>query len=195
MTQSSGTNSTIKRIIETVPQLSTSISDHTHYLPHQGVVRQDKLTLKLCIVYDASAKSTGPSLNECLYTGPKLGQSIFDIVLYFQAQWVSLSGDIEKPFLMLSMRESDRDSLRFLWVADPHVDPPKVVTYRYTRVVFGVSFSPFLLNGTIKHHMDTYCTVDHDFMDKLLLSIYVDDLMTGQTDVNSAYKFYKKSRR
>ena len=41
-----------------------------HYLPYHAVVRQDKSTTKLRIVYDASAKADGPSLNECLYTGP-----------------------------------------------------------------------------------------------------------------------------
>ena len=57
-----------------------------------------------------------------------------------------------------------------------------------------MSSSPFHLNTTIKHHMDTYCTIDHDFVDKFLLSIYVEDLVTGSTDVNSAYEFYEKSR-
>ena len=66
-----------KNIIEIVPEPPAITTDHTHYLPHHTVVRQDKSTSKLRIVYDASAKSTGPSLNECLYTGPKFGQSIF----------------------------------------------------------------------------------------------------------------------
>ena len=85
-------------------------SDRVHYLPHHGVVRQDKATSKLRIVYDASARSTGPSLNNCLYTGPKFGQSIFDILLRFRHQKVALVGDIEKAFLMVSVREKDRDS-------------------------------------------------------------------------------------
>ena len=67
----------------------------------------------------------------------------------------------------------DRNSLRFLWVADPHADPPQVVTLRFMRVVFGVSSSPFLLNATIKHHMEMYHAVDPDFVDKFLSSIYV----------------------
>ena len=107
-----------KGIVEIVSQPSHSISDQVHYLPHHGVVRQDKSTSKLRIVYDASAKTTGPSLNECLYTGPKFGQSIFDIILRFRLQQVALAGDIEKAFLM---HEGDRDSLQFLWASDPHV--------------------------------------------------------------------------
>ena len=103
-----------KGIVEIVPQPSVSVSDRTHYLPHHGVVRQDKATSKLRIVYDASARSTGPSLNDCLYAGPKFGQSIFALLLRFRLQQVALAGDIEKTFLMVSMHERDRDSLRFL---------------------------------------------------------------------------------
>ena len=34
------------------------------YLPHHGVFRHDKQTTKLRVVYDASAKTDGPSLND-----------------------------------------------------------------------------------------------------------------------------------
>lgn len=36
----------------------------THYLPHRPIIREDKLTSKTRIVFDASAKRNGPSLNE-----------------------------------------------------------------------------------------------------------------------------------
>ena len=182
-------------IVEVVSQPSVIDGDHIHYLPHHGVLRGDKTTSKLRIVYDASAKSTGPSLNECLYTGPKFGQSIFDILIRFRLQRVALTGDIEKAFLMLSMSCSDRDSLRFLWVNDTLADPPDVTTLRFTRVVFGVSSSPFLLNATIKHHTETYGKTDIGFVDKFLRSIYVDDLVTGAGDVDTAYDFYSRSRQ
>ena len=53
------------------------ILDPRTFLPHHPVVREDKLK----IVYYASAKTCGPSLNDCLYAGPKFGQSIMDILL------------------------------------------------------------------------------------------------------------------
>ena len=58
--------------------------------------------------------------------------------------------------------------------------------------MFGVSSSPFLLNATIKHHMESHRRVDPHFVDKFLSSIYVDDLVTGSSDVESTYEFYKK---
>lgn len=43
--------------------------------------------------------------------------------------------------------------------------------------------------------METYHPVDPYFVDKFLSSIYVDDLVSGSVDVNSAFEFYKKSRQ
>ena len=147
-------------IIEVVNNTSLDGHERIHYLPHHGVVRQDKTTSKLRIVYDASAKTNGPSLNDCLYTGPSFGQSIFDILLRFRFHRVALAGDIEKAFLMVSVQEKDRDSLRFLWTRDVKGEVPDVVVLRFTRVVFGVNSSPFLLNATIDHHMRRYQEID-----------------------------------
>ena len=72
-----------------------------HYLPHQAVIQRDKSTTKMRIVYDASAKENGPSLNDCLYTGPALAQNILDILLRLRCHQVALVADIEKAFLML----------------------------------------------------------------------------------------------
>ena len=71
-----------KGIIESVSN-SALITHPVHYLPHRAIIREDKKTTKLRIVYDASAKTTGPSLNDCLYTGPKFGQNIMDIIIRF----------------------------------------------------------------------------------------------------------------
>ena len=45
-----------------------------HYLPHHAVVKEQKETTKVRVVYDASAKCGGPSLNECLFAGPNFSQ-------------------------------------------------------------------------------------------------------------------------
>ncbi len=76
-------------IVECVQEPET-ITD-AHYLPHHAVIRCDKDTTKLRIVYDASAKTTGPSLNDCLYVGPPFGQYIFGIILRFCVHSVALA--------------------------------------------------------------------------------------------------------
>ena len=66
---------------------------------------------------------------------------------------ITVIADIEKAFLMVSMSRKDRDVLRFLWFKDPFADQLDIVEMRFTRVVFGVSSSPFLLNATIRSSM------------------------------------------
>ena len=84
-----------------------------HYLSHHGVIREDNLTMKLRVVYDASAKNNGPSVNDCLYTGPSFCERITDILFRFRLYPVALVADIERAFLMISIAEEDRDVLRF----------------------------------------------------------------------------------
>ena len=48
---------------------------------------------------DASAKSTGPSLNDCLHAGPSLISDIPDVLMRFRYLQIALAADIEKAFL------------------------------------------------------------------------------------------------
>ena len=142
-------------IIEAV-DVSEPTPDKVHYLPHHGVIRTDKTTTKLRVVYDASAKSSGPSLNDCLHKGPKFNQLILDLLLRFRSYKIALTADIEKAFLMISVDDRDRDVFRFLWVDDITKADPEIRVFRFTRVVFGVSSSPFLLNATIRYHLEGF---------------------------------------
>ncbi|MCG8621378.1 MAG: hypothetical protein MJE68_05160 [Proteobacteria bacterium] len=166
-------------MVEVVPDPTVFVEGRVHYLPHHAVVRHDKQTTKLRVVYDASAKTDGPSLNDCLYTGPNFGQSILDILLRFRLHEVALVGDVEKAFLMVSVADRDRDVLRFLWIKDARDTQPEITIMRFTRVVFGVSASPFLLNAIIDHHIKKYSSIDQPFMNKFRRSVYVDDLTAG----------------
>ena len=119
-------------IVEVVDQSEVTPYIQTHYLSHHAVLREDKATTKLRIVYDASAKTCGPSLNDCLYTGPKFGLSIMEIILRFRAFSVALAADIEKAFLMVGVSPRDRDVLRFLWIDDVENEVPKITVLRFT---------------------------------------------------------------
>ena len=143
-------------------------------------------------MYDASAKSDGVALNHCVYTGPPLAENIFDVLLRFRVYQVALTCDVEKAFLMVGMTEED--VLRFPWVDDIDKVSPEIVVPRFTRVIFGVSSSPFLLNATIKHHIEQYKEADPEFVEKFLRSIYVDDLSSGAPEIDAAYELYLKSK-
>ena len=74
-----------------------------HYLPHHAVIRKDKQTTKLRIVYDASAWSEGVSLNDKLFSGSKFNQNISDIIVRFRTHRIALAADVEKAFLTVSI--------------------------------------------------------------------------------------------
>ena len=99
-----------------------TVGERIRYLPHHAVIRQDKETTKLRIVYDASSKTKGPSLNECLHAGPKLHRRMIDILIRFRLHKTAFVADIEKAFLNISVAEEDRDVLRFPWIQDCESD-------------------------------------------------------------------------
>ena len=103
-------------------QKPKSFKAEYHYLPHHGFVRQDSETTKLRIVYDGSAKAMGNkfSLNDCLLNCPNSITKLFNILIQFRWNPVRITADIEKTFLMISNKPSERNFLRFLWIKDPY---------------------------------------------------------------------------
>ena len=182
-------------IVEVVPDPTTKGKGELHYLPHHAVIRRDKETTKLRVVYDASARYGGPSLNDCLHTGPKFNQNVFDILLKFRTYQIALTADIEKAFLMISIDKRDRDALRFLWFDDIQKKQPQIVTLRFARVVFGVSSSPFLLNATIRHHLEKFSSTYPSLVSSIVQSLYVDDLVCGANDEESAYELFEGAKK
>ena len=59
------------------------ISGYIEYKYHRPVIRESAETIKIRIVYDASAKAcqTSTNLNECLETGPPLQNQLWDILM------------------------------------------------------------------------------------------------------------------
>lgn len=112
-----------------------------HYLPHHEVVRSEKQTTKVRIVFYASSNSNGPSLNDCLLKGPQLTPLLFYILIRFRYFTVALTADIEKALLQIGIAEENRDLLRFLRFDDILKDEPVIVRHRFARVVFGVNSS------------------------------------------------------
>ena len=85
--------------------------------------------------------------------GPSLLPSVYDILLQFRSGKIGLVSDIKQAFLNIAIAEEHRDLLRFLWYENFDADDPEVIILRFTRVVFGLTSSPFLLNGTISSHV------------------------------------------
>ena len=92
-------------------------NEDVHYLPHHGVIRKNRETTILRIVYDGSAKSPGQqlSLNDRLPTGPNYIPQLADVLVRFPWNRIAITADIEKAVLIIGIQENQRNMLRFLW--------------------------------------------------------------------------------
>ena len=50
---------------------------------------------------------------------------------------------------------------------------------RFTRLVFGLTQSPFILEGTLKKHFENYRESFKELIKTIENDIYLDDLVTG----------------
>ena len=183
-------------IIEEVSKEDLGIDEWTHYIPHHAVVREDKDTTKLRVVFDASCKLPGqPSLNQCLMPGPSVIPELYDVTLRFRWFPVAVVADIEKAFLMINVIPQDRDVLRFLWIDNVNSSENfEIKAFRQTRVTFGITSSPFLLGVTILKHLEQYELNRSELVEKIKDSLYVDDLTSGEVDVGSAFRLYQQAK-
>ena len=82
------------------------------YLLHKEVIKEDRLTTKLRIVFDANAKYKGTSsLNEVLYKGLCLNTDLYSLLLKFHIYLIAIIAEIEKAYLQVSIDEEHRDFL------------------------------------------------------------------------------------
>ena len=74
-------------IVEELPakELTNKAASQSYYLPHLAVIKKDRETTKVRVVYDGSAKASKKekSLNDCLQTGPNYLPHVFDMLANF----------------------------------------------------------------------------------------------------------------
>ena len=185
-------------IVEEIPRSEPRQQENTvHYIPHHAVIREDKKTTKIRVVYDGSATTNDRkfSLNDCLPTGPNYVPQLFNVLVKFRTHRVGLIADIEKAFLMIGIEEIDRDMMRFLWFENVHDPNPKVAEFRFTRLMFGLRSSPAILGATINHHLEFYKETHPETVKTIKDSLYVDDLVSGAPKDDQAFEIYQNTKR
>ena len=179
-----------KGIIEKV-DIREKSGYRVHYLAHHPVITPHKDTTKVRVVYDASARSnvSSNSLNDCLFRGPVMIPDLCGLLLRFRTYPIGIIADIEKAFLQINIQPIDRDVTRFIWLndsANPKIEN-NLQIYRFKRVAFGVISSPFLLESTVKYHLNLTNTENSL---KVAKNIYVDNIITGVETTKEAENLY-----
>ena len=138
------------------------------YLLYHVVYHKQKH--KIRIVFNASLKYKGISLNDNLLQGPDLTNSLFGVLQRFKEDSVSVTGDIEKMFYQVRVLKSHSNLVRLFWF--DHTG--KVSEYRIKVHVFGVKSSPSVANFALKRTAtESESTVETK--NSILNNFYVDD--------------------
>ena len=125
------------------------MKDTKWYLPHFPVVKPERETTKVRIVFDASAQYKGISLNNAIDQGPDLQQDLFQVLLRFRKNTVALTCDISEMFMQIEIKPEDRKYFRFIWRRNP-LEYPTI--YEWQRVIFGGNASPYLAHLVSKEN-------------------------------------------
>ncbi|GFR07918.1 reverse transcriptase domain-containing protein [Trichonephila clavata] len=102
----------------------------------------------MCIAFDASSHEDGQlALNVCIWPGANLNPNIFHLIIYFRLDTIAITAGIESAFFQISLRDEDRDAVRFLFpeLESNQTDPYKFQVYRFKRVMFGVNLTSYSL--------------------------------------------------
>ena len=86
-----------------------------HYIPHHAILRPEKRSTPVRIVFNSSSVFQGHQLNDYWMKGPDLLNNLFGINLRFSEREVELIGDISKKVHRILIPERDQHVQRFLW--------------------------------------------------------------------------------
>ena len=155
------------------------------FLAHFPVARTDKDTTKTRIVFDASAKKEGISVNDLINTGPKLQNDLFDVLVRFRRNAVAVVCDITEMYLQIKLRPDDCKYFRFLWQHMDQLREPSC--YEFQRLLFGLNSAPFEPQQISQNAKDN----QKEFplaAETVLQSTYMDDSMDSMVNEVEAMK-------
>ncbi len=155
------------------------------YLVHFGVIH--KRSKKLRIVFDASLKYRGVSLNSSLLQGPDLTNNLLGVLLRFRENKVAVSADIQKMFYAVKVKERHQDYLRFFWFPNNNLDE-NPIEYRVTVHIFGAVSSPSIANYVLRQSAQTKAATKYteETRQSVEKEFYVDDWMKSTETVERA---------
>lgn len=155
-----------------------------YYIPHHSILKHSNGSTKLRVVFNASARtSVGLSLNESMYTGPKLQPSIQIVLLRSRIWKYVFVADIRQMYRQILVRPADRNYLRIFWRFS--TDSP-IEEYRLCTVTYGTSAAPFQAIRTLQELANTDGKSYPIAAAVLLNDTYVDDIFTGANSEEEA---------
>ena len=92
---------------------------------------------KFRVVFDCSAKFKGVRVNDFLYKGPSIQNSLVGLLIRFRMYMHALISDISKLYYQCIVKKDQQDFLHFLWYRDNDFTQP-IIKNKMTRLSFGL---------------------------------------------------------
>ncbi|XP_037815968.1 uncharacterized protein LOC119606507 [Lucilia sericata] len=161
-------------------------SNTHYYLPHHAVVKLDRVTTKVRVVFNASSKtSNSNSLNDTLHTGPTLQQDLVVLILKWCFYKIVYNADITKMYRQIMLNPTHTPFQRILFRKS--VNEP-IQDYELQTVTFGVNCAPYLAIRTL-HKLADDIQNTHPIASQILRNnMYVDDVLAGGHTIEEAQK-------
>ncbi|XP_008189994.1 uncharacterized protein LOC103311931 [Acyrthosiphon pisum] len=161
-----------------------------YIIPHHAVVKRTNGKIKLRVVFDASATtSSGTSLNNLLFIGPKLQCDIADLLLRCRFHVYMLTADICKMYRQIQVPPAECSYQHILWRNDPS---ESIQEYALSTVTYGVSSSPFQAIRVL-HQLELDEGFKYPAAQVVLSSqTYVDDIIAGAASVEQMVTLQKQ---
>ncbi|GFW66703.1 DUF1758 domain-containing protein [Trichonephila clavipes] len=81
-------------------------SEIAYYMPHHGILRPEKSTTKLRVVFNATnTTSNGLSLNSIQYNGGLVQNDLFTIMIKFREHPYAFTADVKMMYRMILIHE------------------------------------------------------------------------------------------
>ncbi|XP_065085675.1 uncharacterized protein LOC135707720 [Ochlerotatus camptorhynchus] len=154
------------------------------YLP-VSIVTNLKKPGKVRLVWDASAKVSGISLNSLLLKGPDLLASLVAVISQFRERQIGFGGDIMEMYHQMLVRLVDRLAQCFLYRKTPE-EAPEV--YVMDRCTFGSACSPCTAQFVKNRNAEEYAELYPDAAAAIIHKHYVDDYFDSTNTVQEAVK-------
>ena len=160
-----------------------------HYVSHHAVIRPEKKSTPVRIVFNSSASFQGHVLNDYWHKGPDLLNNIVGVLLRFREGATAVMGDISKMYHRVLIPERDQHVHRYLWRNLQTDKKPDV--YVKTVLTFGDKPSPAMAQIALqrtaeegeKAHPEAARIIKEDtYMDDICFSVSSRDQAVQLTE-------------
>lgn len=83
--------------------------------------------------------------------------------------------------MQITIRKEHEQLIRFIWIDEPGKEESRIIEYRWKRIPFRLSCSPFILKAAILKHMKEYEDEYPKTVTLLQQQLYVDDWLGGES--------------